>query len=126
MKMSLDPQSPVPLHAQLSEQIHLAIARGELAPGAQLPTVRQLSVALKINSNTVARVYAELERAGVVHSWRGRGTFVAERPRVSSAARERRLDALCRSFVKACSEEGFSLAEIRAALEDLETGRRRT
>jgi GntR family transcriptional regulator len=119
MRWTVDPKSALPLHAQLSEKIALAIARGELQPGAQLPTVRQLSVDLKVNSNTVARVYAELERAGVLETFRGRGTFVRARPRVSASAREVRLEKLCRTFVKLCAEEGFSLEELREALSRL-------
>jgi GntR family transcriptional regulator len=120
MRLTVDPESPVPLHAQITEQIQLAIARGDLRPREQLPTVRQLSVSLKVNSNTVARVYAELERAGVVETYRGRGTFVAERPRVALGTRERRLNSLCRTFIRLCSEEGFTLAEIRQAIESIE------
>src|SRR5215467_14383927 len=109
LRAAIDPSSPVPLHAQIAESVQLAVATGELAPGEQLPTVRQLSVDLRVNSNTVARVYAELERTGVVETCRGRGTFVRERPRVAVGARERRLESLCRSFVRVCGEEGFSL-----------------
>jgi GntR family transcriptional regulator len=119
MRLSVDPDSPVPLHAQIAEGIHLAIARGELGPGDQLPTVRQLSVELRVNSNTVARVYAELERSGVVETRRGLGTFVRARPRVASGTRERRLGSLCRSFLKVCGEEGYTLDEVRAAFEEL-------
>ena len=119
MHLRIDPKSPVPIHAQIGEQIQLAIARGDLQPGTQLPTVRQLSVELKVNSNTVARVYAELERAGVLETYRGRGTFVRARPRVALGTRERRLDQLCRTFVRLCSEEGFSLDEVQAQLADL-------
>jgi GntR family transcriptional regulator len=120
MKLAVDPRSPVPLHAQITEQIQLAIARGDWQPGAQLPTVRQLSVALRVNSNTVARVYAELERAGVLETYRGRGTFVATRPKIALGTRERRLKHLCRTFVRLCSEEGYSLDEINSALEAMD------
>jgi GntR family transcriptional regulator len=122
MKLAVDSGSPVPLHAQIAEQIQLAIARGEAQPGEQLPTVRQLSVALKVNSNTVARVYAELERTGVLETYRGRGTFVASRPRVAVGARDRRLKQLCRTFVRLCSQEGYSIAEVRSALKDVHNG----
>ena len=56
----------------------VAIATGKLRVGDQLPTVRQLAVELRINANTVAKVYAELERAGVVETRRGVGTFVRQ------------------------------------------------
>jgi GntR family transcriptional regulator len=113
---TIDPDSPVPLHAQIAERIELAIATGALAPGAQLPTVRQLSVDLRVNSNTVARVYADLERRGVLITQRGRGTFVPERPEIAAGARGRRLQSLARAFAQTCTREGFSLAEARGAL----------
>jgi GntR family transcriptional regulator len=119
MKLKIDPKSPLPLHAQIGEQIQLAIATGALEPGEQLPTVRQLSVDLKVNSNTVARVYAELERQGVLVTFRGRGSFVAERPKVSVDARTRRLRLLCRSFVRVCAQEGYSLLEVVEELAGL-------
>lgn len=117
---SLDPKNPLPLHAQISELLQLRIARGELTPGDRLPTVRQLAVDLRVNSNTVARVYAELERRGVLVTKRGSGSFVADTVSdAPAAARERRLNALCRDFAKRCSQEGFSLAEARRALRAL-------
>jgi GntR family transcriptional regulator len=119
LRLAVDPKSPLPLHAQISEQLQLAIARGELREGEQLPTVRELSLTLKVNSNTVARVYAELERSGVVETQRGRGTFVRRRPKLA-VTREKRLAALCRAFVASAAKEGFSLAEIRSAMTALE------
>jgi GntR family transcriptional regulator len=120
MKLEVNPRSPVPLHAQIAEQLELAIAKGALKPGEQLPTVRQLSVELRVNSNTVARVYAELERRAVLETFRGKGTFVRQRPKVDTeAARGKRLAALCRDFVRTCAQEGFGLNEVREALTQL-------
>jgi GntR family transcriptional regulator len=116
---TIDPKSPVPLHAQLAEGIQLAIATGALAPGDQLPTVRQLSVDARVNSNTVARVYADLERAGVLETFRGRGTFVAARPKIALGTRARRLRSLCRTFVRVCSEDGFTVDEIVQELKKI-------
>ena len=76
----LDPKDPTPLYAQLERAIRTAIATGKLQPGAQLPTVRQLAVDLHVNANTVARVYAALERTEVVETQRGVGTFVRATP----------------------------------------------
>jgi len=72
----VDADHPTPLYAQLERSIRFAIATGKLGIGDQLPTVRQLAVELRINANTVAKVYTELERAGVVETRRGVGTFV--------------------------------------------------
>ena len=75
----VDAKHPTPLYHQLDRSIRFAIATGKLAIGDQLPTVRQLAVDLRINANTVAKVYAELERSGVVETRRGVGTFGSER-----------------------------------------------
>src|SRR5438876_3964597 len=68
----------IPIYVQLREQILALIGRGLLKPGAQMPTMRQVAVALKIDLNTVQRAYAELEREGVLSKQRGVGTFVTE------------------------------------------------
>ena len=75
----LSSSDPTPLYAQLSRAIQFAIATGKLNLGEQLPTVRQMAVNLRINANTVARVYAELERKGIVETRRGVGTFISAR-----------------------------------------------
>jgi len=89
VRWSIDSRSPLPLYAQLERLIRAAIASGELRDGEQLPTVRQLAVELRINANTVARVYAELERAGVLATQRGTGTFVRPPTPVTTTARQR-------------------------------------
>ena len=76
---AIDHSDPLPIYAQLDRAIRLAVATGKLRRGDQLPTVRQLAVDLRINANTVAKVYAELERAGVVQTQRGVGTFIEDR-----------------------------------------------
>lgn len=87
MIIELDPSSKEPPYTQLKVAIARLIASGELAPGTQLPTIRQLAGDLDIAPNTVARAYRELESAGVVDT-RGRaGTFVTGDD-ASRAARE--------------------------------------
>jgi GntR family transcriptional regulator len=73
---TVDPRSGVPLYLQLIEQVKRAVALGTLIPGEQLPTVKALALELTINPNTVARVYRELERDGVIDTSPGRGSFV--------------------------------------------------
>jgi GntR family transcriptional regulator len=73
---TVDPRSGVPLYLQLIEQVKRAIAVGALRPGEQLPTVKALALDLTVNPNTVARVYRELERDGVIDTSPGRGSFV--------------------------------------------------
>lgn len=66
----------MPLYLQLIEQVKRAVALGTLQPGEQLPTVKALALDLTVNPNTVARVYRELERDGVIDTSPGRGSFV--------------------------------------------------
>src|SRR5512138_2752430 len=75
---TVNPRDATPLHAQLERSIRVAIASGHLRSGDQLPTVRQLAVALRLNANTVAKVYSHLERTGARETRRGVGTFVAD------------------------------------------------
>ena len=118
---NIDARDPTPLYAQLGRAIRFAIATGRLSVGDQLPTVRQLAVELRINANTVAKVYAELERAGVVETRRGVGTFVrtreVERQSARAAARhdserEDRLRRLAERFLADAHALGFSPAEV--------------
>ena len=70
----------VPIYVQLREQFLHALGAGTLKPGDQMPTMRQVAVALKIDLNTVRHSYDELEQLGAITLVRGRGSFVAERP----------------------------------------------
>ncbi len=115
MPIALDPRDPTPLYAQLERAIRVAIATGKLRPGEQLPTVRQLAVDLRINANTVARVYLALEREGVLATKRGVGTFIAEgmaARETHSEHRERRLAVLADRFLTEATSLGYSPREV--------------
>jgi len=121
----IDYKHPTPLYHQLERSIKFAIATGKLRIGEQLPTVRQLAVDLKINANTVAKVYAELERSGVLETRRGVGTFVQERPAEAAfnrRDRERHLRELADHFIAETHSRGFSLNDV---IEHLEKRRRK-
>jgi len=92
MQYGIDGGSRLPIYQQLVRQVREGIARGDLKPGEQLPSVRQLSRDLVVNPNTVARAYMELEREGLLANRPGRGVFVAEpRGELTDEARRRRL-----------------------------------
>jgi GntR family transcriptional regulator len=74
----IDPESRIPIYAQIVEQIKAQITVGQFTPGDQLPTLRQLATDLRVNFNTVARAYMELERKELISTQRGRGTFIAD------------------------------------------------
>src|SRR5512142_1030112 len=113
----LDPGSGVPLYRQIIDQVLLAVADGRLAPGVQLPTVRQLAVDLAVNLNTIARAYREMEIRGIVETQQGTGTFVASRPReTASAERRKSLERLVEEFLARMAAQGFRSEEVAAAL----------
>lgn len=90
MRIELDTSSREPIYQQLVDRIQLKVAQGELADGYKLPSVRELALDLRINPNTVARAYRELETAGVVVRQHGRGVFVSRRTGTVSAAEQER------------------------------------
>ncbi len=120
MEFRLNLESGVPAYRQIIDQVHSARASGALRPGARLPTVRQLAVDLSINPNTVVRAYRELELTGVVTTYQGTGTFLAEaKVERSEAERERRLERFVAEFVARAGREGFTIREIRSRLKEL-------
>ena len=122
--VAIDSRDQTPIYAQLDRGLRAAIATGRLQPGDQLPTVRQLAVDLRINANTVAKVYAELERSGVVETRRGVGTFVTARPNEAASRRDRDRDLheLADHFIAQSHERGFSIDDV---IEHLEKRRRK-
>lgn len=112
--LTVDHRHPTPLYAQLDQGIRAAIATGRLAREAQLPTVRQLAVELRVNANTVAKVYADLERAGLLETRRGVGTFVAaeQPPAGARRGRDPELRALVRRWFDEAAARGFAAADV--------------
>ncbi len=120
MKLNIDPDSSVPIYIQIEDRIHSMIAAGQLQPGEQLPTIRELAADIRVNLNTVARAYIELDREGVISTQRGRGTFVSDVP--NKKQRERKRQKLLQSIVENALEEthhlGYSAEEIKKAFAE--------
>ena len=112
--VSIDARDRTPIYAQLDRGLRAAIVTGRLRPGDQLPTVRQLAVELEINANTVARVYAELERDGVLETRRGVGSFVSSTPAAARSAAEhlKRLRAFVTRVLADAAAAGFTRDEV--------------
>jgi GntR family transcriptional regulator len=116
--VSIDQRDPTPIYAQLERGLRAAIATNRLRAGDQLPTVRQLAVDLQINANTVARVYAELERAGVIETKRGVGSFISATPAQAHPPRdrERRLRTFITRVLADADAAGFTIDDVIAVL----------
>jgi GntR family transcriptional regulator len=116
--VTIDPRDATPIYAQLERGLRAAIATNKLKPGDQLPTVRQLAVDLRINANTVARVYAELERQGVIETRRGVGSFISASPAQAHPPRERekRLRAFVTRVLADADAAGFTSEDVMTEL----------
>ncbi|MCB9914581.1 MAG: GntR family transcriptional regulator [Planctomycetes bacterium] len=117
MDWRVDPARDTPPWRQLVDSVLDAVASAELAPGDQLPSVRQMAAEALVNHNTVARAYRDLEQLGVVRGENGRGVFVqAGGPDVARALRrDETLDAFLRAAAEAL-RAGHALDDLLAAL----------
>ena len=115
----LDLHSGVPVYRQLIDQVMAGVASGALAPGDQLPTVRQVAVDLAINLNTVARAYRELEIRGFLETQQGTGTFISnQKVKRDEMERRRQLEQLVSEFVARAGSSGITLEELMDALQE--------
>jgi len=116
--VSIEARDRTPIYAQLDRGLRAAIATGRVQVGDQLPTVRQLAVDLRVNANTVARVYAELERAGVITTRRGIGSFVAAGPQQAQPPdhHRRQLRAFVTRVLADAAAAGFSIDDVAAEM----------
>ena len=101
----------VPIYVQIREQFLAAIASGALAAGSQLPTMREVAVALRVDLNTVRHAYDELARRGAIELVRGRGSFVANQPAPVPIDADP-LDRLARSAIAQSLEAGFAPSDL--------------
>lgn len=103
------------MYVQIANRLRVAVATGELQPGAALPSVRNLASVIRVNPATVVQAYRELEWAGVVESRQGTGTFVKELPEAKRDA-ERKREA--RRLVRQVLQEASNLGVTREDLDD--------
>jgi GntR family transcriptional regulator len=116
---TIDPRSPVPLYEQIAARIRVAVAAEDFAPGEALPSVRQLSAALRVNPATVVQAYRELEREGFVEMRHGAGTFVQAVPAARrQEERMRQARRLVRQMLAEGARAGLGAAELGQAMTE--------
>lgn len=117
--IQVDQRDATPIYSQIERALRAAIASGRLTVGDQLPTVRQLAVDLRVNANTVARVYTDLERQGVLETRRGVGSFISASPSKARSAGEhqRRLRAFVTRVLADAGAAGFTAADVVSQLQ---------
>jgi GntR family transcriptional regulator len=117
MDIEVDFESGVPIYTQLVDRIKQMVVSGQLQPGEQLPTMRQLAADLRINYNTVGRAYTILDQEGVISTQQGRGTFITSRLDEDQIQRLR-IDKL-RSMVGHVLHEAFVLGYSQEEIEEI-------
>jgi len=109
----LDPKAGTPFYRQIIDQIRFGIASGKLAINEQLPTVRALAVELKVNLNTVAKAYKELEIQNILETQQGTGTFIsAFENTITESERKQKLQDIIREFTTITYSYGFTINEL--------------
>jgi GntR family transcriptional regulator len=118
MLLPIDPLSPAPIAEQIAFGVKGAIARGELAAGDRLPSVRELAREATVNPNTVVRAYERLERDGIIVRRQGAGCFVTGRTsELREGARREQLAGLLERAVTEAFHLGFRERELREAFD---------
>ena len=119
---TLDYSSGVPIYRQIIDQIRFGIVSGQLKLGEQLPTVRALAVALKVNLNTGSKAYKELEIKNILETQQGTGTFINKTDLVvPEKERTDKLKEICTQFSSITFSYGFSIDEIVHELKKIGT-----
>jgi GntR family transcriptional regulator len=120
MEIRIDKTSRVPIYDQIKEQIKGLIHAGQIKTGDQLPTIRQLSVDLSVNFNTVALSYRDLANEGVIITERGKGTFVARTPGEAEmqTIRREKLVNLLTTLLSETERLGYSNEEVGTVFAD--------
>ncbi len=124
LKVNLDFSSGIPIYVQIVDQVRALLLSGELKPGDQLPTVRQLASELRVNFNTIARAYRLLDEARLISTQRGRGTYLLDADIADDSEMLRRdpIEVQVKTLIQSLVIQGYSVEEIRQTLEKLAKG----
>jgi GntR family transcriptional regulator len=115
----LHPGSGVPIYRQLVEQVRRLVAGGQLTPGAELPSVREIALAHAVNPMTVSKAYSLLEAEGLLERHRGKPMRVAAggKAQASLAQRQKQLQPQIRELVAAARQLDLSGTELAALVK---------
>ncbi|MEQ1902888.1 MAG: GntR family transcriptional regulator [Pirellulaceae bacterium] len=109
---------PRPLYLQVIEQIQRRVAVGDLPPGTELPSIRQLAADLAVSVITIKRAYLELERDGTIATRQGKGSVVSDRPGLQSSIAQREMQDHLEQAAKLGSLLGISKTEMQRRMAD--------
>jgi GntR family transcriptional regulator len=113
-----------PLYEQIVNQVRSAIAKGEIALGEKIPSVRELAHALQVNPNTVMRAYQELDRDQLIETRRGQGTFITTSQERVESVRKNLAKQAINEFLAKMKSLGISSEEVKAWMMEMESEER--
>jgi GntR family transcriptional regulator len=113
----IDFRSSVPVYRQVIQAINLEMLSGRLQPGDQLPPIRELAKILKLNPNTVAKAYYNLEEEGFIESKRGSGNWVNDKNNRLDSLRKGMIEDEVKGFLERAFSLGATLEDVRNLLE---------
>ncbi len=120
-RFSLDAASGIPFYRQIIQQVEHNMSTGVLVPGYRLPTIRSLAIELKINPNTIAKAYNELEIRGLVTTQVGAGTFISDKTVILSEIEiNEKVEKAIASFIRTLRSYGLTIDEIRKRVNNYE------
>ena len=105
-----------PMYLQIMEQIKLRVAAGEWPAGHKLPSIRRLSINLRVSVITVKRAYLELEREGVIVTQHGKGSWIASDRDLATSLQQDELDELLEKAARLALALGLSPEDLRERL----------
>lgn len=107
-----------PIYLQVINELKKKMVKGELKPGEKMPSGRDLAVAYKVNQNTAARIYREMEMSGYCFTKRGIGTFVSEEENMFQDLKKEMADELLKNFMHEMSGLGYQKDDIISQIVD--------
>ena len=107
-----------PIYLQVINELKKRMVKGELKPGEKMPSNRELAVLFKVNQNTAARIYREMESMGLCYTKRGIGTFVSEEDDMISGLKKEMAEELVRNFMQEMEDLGFQKGDIIDQIAD--------
>lgn len=107
-----------PIYLQVINELKKRMVKGELKPGEKMPSNRELAVLFKVNQNTAARIYREMESMGLCYTKRGIGTFVSEEDDMISGLKKEMAEKLVRNFMQEMEDLGFQKGDIIDRIAD--------
>jgi GntR family transcriptional regulator len=113
-KMNLNFDLAKPIYLQIVDEIKRAVARGELQPGARIPSLREMAEQIKVNPNTVQRAYQEMERLQLTETLRGQGVYIRNGPDLLTSVKNDMAQSALQFFIGEMATLGFKPSEILA------------